>query len=208
MRMLLLAALALLTTPAVAEAKSWPPRDSCAGMEGAQDWRRTLATAVANRNADMLLPLFSDQVLLDFGGGSGHATLRERLDDPDYDLWSELGLLLRLGCAASDEGFVLPWYWAQDISEVDGMEGMLVAGSDIPFRSAPSGDAPAIARLSWHAVQLAGAWDPQAEFLPVALPDGRSGFVRQDRLRSLIAHRLLVERVEGKLLATAFVAGD
>ena len=208
MKALCFAALALLALPAAAGAKSWPPRDTCAAVEGARDWRRTLVTAVANRDVEMLLPLFSEQVLLDFGGGSGHATLRERLDEPTYMLWEELDQLLRLGCAASDDGFVLPWYWSQDISEVDGMEGMLAAGTDIPFRAAPSEDAPVIARLSWHAVQLAGEWDPQAEFLPVALPDGRSGYVRQGHLRSLIAHRLLVGRVEGKLLATAFVAGD
>lgn len=209
MRTLLPAILALAAMPATAEAKDWPPRDACAQVEGAKDWRRTLATAVANRNADLLVTLFSDQVLLDFGGGTGHALLRERLDDPIYGLWFELDALLRLGCAASDDGgFVLPWYWSQDISEVDGMEGSLVTGGDVPLLAAPVGTARVVARLDWQAVDRDGEWDMTEYYHAVRLPDGRTGFVADDQLRSLIAHRLLVNRVDGKLLATAFVAGD
>jgi hypothetical protein len=80
----------------------------------------TLATAVANRDEVMLLPLFAPDVLLDFGGGSGREELRRRLNDPEYRLWDELEALLPLGCAeGADGGITMPWLWAQDLDEDD-----------------------------------------------------------------------------------------
>lgn len=203
---------ALVVMPGAVQAKSWPPRDDCAQIAGAEDFRRALTTAVVNRDAAMLASLASPHVLLDFGGGSGRETLVERLDDPPYHLWQELDRLLLLGCAPSggeeSQGIALPWYWSQDISEVDGFEGMLATGSSVPMRAAPDGAARVVARLDWDAVRRIGEWDPQAEYLEVRKPGGPSGFVRQDRLRSLVDYRLLATPVDGRWQITALVAGD
>ncbi|MCP5395878.1 MAG: SH3 domain-containing protein [Sphingomonadaceae bacterium] len=212
MKKLLLATAVLVALPGVAEAKSWPPRDTCGSVPGASDFRRALTTAVVNRDEAMLLALASPDILLDFGGGSGRETLRERLDEPPYNLWQELDALLRLGCAAGDSGegpeITLPWYWSQRIDEVDGMEGMLATGSSVAMRAAPDADAKVLATLNWDAVQLAGEWDPQAEYLRVSKPHGPTGYVRADQLRSLIDYRLLVSPVDGKWQIAVLVAGD
>lgn len=206
-----LAIIAMLGAASPGEAKSWAPRNACSKVPGADDFRLALATAVANRNADMLSQLALPEVLLDFGGGSGRAQLISRLDDPDYMLWDELDTVLALGCApvaAEGTGIALPWIWRQDVKGVDATEGMLALGPDVPMRSAPSDDAKLVKSLDWQALQLVGGWDPDAEYLEVSQPGGPTGFVRQDQMRSLISYRLLAEPVDGKWQITAFVAGD
>ncbi|MBD3730442.1 MAG: SH3 domain-containing protein [Sphingomonadales bacterium] len=209
---LFLAALAVLAVPGAAQARRYPPRDACAKVEGARDFRRALTTAVANRDAAMLAQLASPDILLDFGGGSGRETLVERLDDPHYRLWRELDALLLLGCAPASgedaQGIALPWYWGQRIDEVDAMEGMLATGGAVALRAAPSDDAELLGSLAWDAVALAGPWEPDAPFLKVKVPGGKVGYVRQDQLRSLVDYRLLAAPVDGKWQITALVAGD
>ena len=88
------------------------------------------------------------------------------------------------------------------------MEGMLATGPDVAMRAAPDGDAKLLARLNWDAVQLAGEWEENAEYLRVSKPKGPTGYVRSDQLRSLIDYRLLAQQRDGKWQITVLVAGD
>src|SRR5688500_15712645 len=63
------------------------PRDDCAGIEGADRFRERLAAAVEARDADALVALAADDINLDFGGGTGAAELRTRLEDDSRNLW-------------------------------------------------------------------------------------------------------------------------
>ncbi|MFA6218412.1 MAG: hypothetical protein WC692_01395 [Erythrobacter sp.] len=199
---------------APASARSLAPRDECGAITGADAFRMALATAVANRDEAMLLPLFAPDVLLDFGGGSGRELLRERLNDPDYRLWEELERLLPLGCAkGSDEGVVMPWLWAQDIDEDDAFAVLYVTGANVPVYRSPSGDV-VIARLSWSLVGWSAYLEQQEE--PegatrgaVRLADGSTGYIEKDMARSLLDYRLIVSRTDnGILQVTVFIAGD
>lgn len=80
-----------LCLPTSGTAQNYAPRNECAEIEGADEFRMQLAMAIANRNTAMLMPLVSEDVLLDFGGGRGLTELRKRLDHPNYLLgksWS------------------------------------------------------------------------------------------------------------------------
>ena len=203
-------AAAIAGTPQVS-AKSFPPRDECTAVPGAEKFRLTLTTAVANRNADMLLPLFSPEVLLDFGGGSGRELLRERLSDPQYDLWSELDQLMVLGCGAGDGGLYLPHYWGEDLGTEDPFSTFLVVGQNIPLMKAPGYDPELKATgklLDWEVVTLVSEWDDQAKFAEVETASKRRGYVAWTHLRSQVDYRLLATREAGKWMVTAFVAGD
>lgn len=201
-------AMAALSTPISAQ-QSYPPRDECRGDAAAQAFRYTLTTAVANRNAAMLRPLVAPQVELDFGGGSGWETFDARLDDPAYALWEELDRVLLLGCAIMKGGeLTLPWHWAQDFGDIDYFEAMLVTGSDVPLRAAAAPEALVRARIDWGLVTLVEGWDPEAEYLEVRDGRQRTGFIRSDRLRSMVDYRLLARPGPEGYRIVAFIAGD
>src|SRR6187397_2444490 len=81
----------------------WAPRDDCAEVEGADQFRERLAAAIEARDADAVVALAADDIKLDFGGGEGTAELRSRLEDDSWDLWEELDALMALGCAANEQ---------------------------------------------------------------------------------------------------------
>lgn len=202
-------AAALALVPTAASAKSYAPRNECERVPEAAAFQRAFITAVANRDVLMLQGLVSDQVLLGFGGSAGPDTLAEWLAIPEMDLWGQLDEMSRLGCAVGDDGSVIiPWIWSQEVAEVDGIEGLVALGPDVPMRAGPSDDSRLVTRLNWAAVQLVNGWDGEREWLEVEVPGGARGFVRADQLRSLIARRLVAERVDGELKAVVLVAGD
>lgn len=214
-RVVAAAAIALaLASPAWVSAKDYAPRDECADDVGADSFRTALAAAVAERDTAMLLPLFAEDAILDFGGGSGRELLRERLDDPDYGLWEALEALEPLGCAKGPEGgMVMPWLWAQDLGEGDAFSVLYVIGQDVPvYRDAAGPEI--IDHLSWNLVGWSAyieqtEEEPGAERAKVVLEGGSTGFIARNRLRPLLDYRLLAEPApDGQLRVTAFIAGD
>lgn len=141
--------------------------------------------------------------------GSGWEAFAARLDDPAYALWEELDRVLLLGCAVMKGGeLTLPWHWAQDFGDIDYFETMLVTGSAVPLRAAAAPDAPVRARIDWGLVTLVEGWDPEAEYLEVRDGRQRTGFIRSDRLRSMVDYRLLARLGPGGYRIVAFIAGD
>lgn len=189
------------------------PRNECRALEGAEEFQRSLVTAVANRNADMLRALVDPKVHLDFGGGHGWDEMHARLDSDQYELWKELDEVTRLGCARGHEdSLVMPYYWAQDIGERDPYGTYIVLGEDVPLHAAQDGE-QVLRRLDWQYVDLMAYFElttfqTEAARWEVRTADGTRGYVDRDNLRALIDYRLLADRREGKWLITAFIAGD
>ena len=130
------------------------PRDECAGVPGLQTLQIQLRRAAEQRDADALLALTDENVMLDFGGGSGHAEFRQRLSSPDYRLWDELDRVLELGCgtsiSANGDGYAAwPWFHAKDVIPLDPYEATIVTGNGVRLRSGPSASAQVIGRVSW-----------------------------------------------------------
>lgn len=213
MRTAIAAAALALALNAPASARDYTPRDECGEVDGAVNFRTALSAAVASRDAAMLQPLFAEDAILDFGGGSGRDLLRERLDDPDYGLWEALEALEPLGCTVTTEGrMVMPWLWAQDLGENDPYGILYITGADVPVYRGADGD-DVLTRVSW-ALAVWSAYLEQTEEdqstprAKIVLEDGATGYIARNRLRSLLDYRLLAERVGGRWQITAFVAGD
>ena len=203
-----IAALAL-TLPVQAEHLA--PRNACGTLPGTDAFQMRLATAVANRNADLLEPLVHPEVLLDFGGGSGWEELRARLASPDYDLWTELDKVIRLGCAPSYEGsLAMPLYWSEDLGFDDAFATFVVTGSAVPMRAAPDPDARLVRMLDWEAVEVNMEMEEQGQvYASVRTRAGDSGFVEFAHLRSQVDYRLIADRGDdGAWRITHFIAGD
>lgn len=184
------------------------PRDACIEVEGADGFRNRLAATVKARDADALAALAASDIKLDFGGGTGREELRKRLGDPGRDLWSELDALMTLGCSANAQGGItIPWYFDQDLGQIDATSGMLVTGADVPVFADPNPQSPQLARISWDVVEIA-TLDPERDYQQVELGDETLGFIATDKLRSLIDYRLTASSRNGNWRITSFVAGD
>ena len=186
----------------------WAPQDTCAEVEGADEFRTRLAAAIRARDVDGVVALAADDVKLDFGGGGGSAELRQRLGDPSLDLWPELDALMALGCAANDEGGItIPWFFDQDLGNADPYFAMLVTGEDVPLRERPDPASKPVATISWDLVEIA-TLDPESDWQRVEFGDGKIGFIATDKLRSVIDYRLTASSRNGRWHITSFVAGD
>lgn len=142
-------AIAAMAMAAPAAAEHLEPRNACTSMAGADEFRMTLVTAVANRDPDMLQTVIDPGILLDFGGGSGWEEMRARLDAADYRLWDELDTVIRLGCdRAYQDSLVMPYYWGQDFGDMDAYGTYIVLGADVPMFATAKSERR-IARLRW-----------------------------------------------------------
>lgn len=185
------------------------PKDDCTNLSGAPEFRRDLAQAVVDRDADALVALADPVIHLDFGGGFGHATLRARLTDPQYALWDKLEKLLPLGCAVWEATIIMPHYFAQDLGERDGFTTFIVIGADVPLKATAANDGETLGNVGWQAVQVNGGYPPESDaFTPVTTDDGKQGFVARESLRSVVDYRLLADRGDDGWRITMLVAGD
>jgi hypothetical protein len=188
---------------------TYPPADECARLPGAEDFRAALARAVLAKDADAVAALALPTVRLGFGGDDGRERFRQRLANPDGKLMADLRELLKLGCAADAQGgLTMPWYFAQDMGDADSYAAMLVTGVDIPLLPVADAKSAAQDRLSWELVTLDGGLQPDKAFQRVTTAGGHKGYIATDRLRSLLALRVLAVRKDGEWRISAVVAGD
>jgi hypothetical protein len=189
----------------------YAPRDACAGLGGAKDFRLALAKAVASRDADALVKLADPRIRLDFGNGHGADLLRKRLDSPIYKLWDRLAALVPLGCASqAKDSLTIPWVFAQDFGSRDSTGIMIVAGQDVPLLASPSAGAAVSETLSWDAVELASGETSvgKGPFAKVVTFDGKPGYVARKALRALIDYRLMANKTDEGWRITGLIAGD
>jgi hypothetical protein len=186
------------------------PADRCTRQPGAAAFRTALARAVRGRDVRGFVALTTPAVRLDFGGGGGHAELRRRLSGADgRQLWRELDRIVPLGCAVQAGNLVMPSVFAHDFGDIDPFEVMVVTGSQVPLRAAPSPTARTLRLLSWIAVTPLSADDFDKPFRRVSLPGGKvTGYVAAARLRSPLDYRLIASRRRGAWKIDAFLAGD
>lgn len=186
----------------------YAPRNTCAALPGEAAFRSSLATAVRGRDARALVALAAKDITLDFGGGAGREELLRRLSgSAGHDLWRALDRVLVLGCAYQDGAMVMPWFFAQDLGNIDPFAVRLVTGNGVALRAGPQSDAPVTLYLSWQLVEPRGkstdGWQQ------VGLPDSEvTGFIADRFLRSPIDYRLIASRQGRNWKITAIVAGD
>ncbi len=197
---------------------AYAPRDSCVKTPRARGFMAGLQRAIARRDARALAGLAAPDVRLDFGGGSGKPLLLSQLTGAEGPaLWRELDEAVRLGCAMDAGNMVFPWVFAQNLGDVDPFDAMLVTGSAVPLyaraNDRPNARSAPIARLNWQIVitqgNSASPDAPRPALTRVSVINSRlAGYVPTDKLRSIIAHRLIVSRHGPNWEISAFVAGD
>lgn len=191
------------------ESGPYAPRDECADLDGAPEFRAALAAAVSARDGDAMVALVDQNVQLDFGGGTGPQELRDRLVHPQWQLWEELEAMLPLGCAVdSSGGMIIPWYFGQDIPGDDFYAMHLVTGEDVPLLAEPSDGAEVTKRISWDIVTLEEPVGDSTDFAYVSASDGTLGHISWDKLRGLIDYRMMAARDNRGWRIELFLSGD
>jgi hypothetical protein len=188
-----------------------PPVDTCAGDASLRAFRADLSQAVARKDKDRLLALVADDVLVDFGGGSGRADFARTwdLDRPETSLlWSELGEALRLGCVRDGAAAASPSLFRQLSDEADAFDKVVVTGANVRLMAAPGPDGQVVANLPLWAVLKVRDWDGSGDWTPVTLADGRQGYVPSTSVRSPIDRRAIFGKRTGGWRMTGFVVGD
>ena len=202
---------AIVEMPSVEASGPLAPRDECASVPGPATFQIALQQAIATRDPDALLALVDEDVLLDFGGGSGKVELRQRLTSPEYRLWDEIDRAVALGCgvanSADGERYVSwPWYFSKDVIPLDPYESMIVTGADVPLLDGPSTAANQIATVSWDYVQIGE--HSANPFVQVVTRAGQKGFMHVSSLRSQVDYRVIANSSKAGWKVTAIVAGD
>ena len=194
---------------AAAEPLRLPPVDACAADASFSAYRTELRAAIAAKDREAVLAAVAEDIVIDFGGGAGRAAFAEawRLDAPEVSrLWAELGGVLELGCTRDGDALVAPSLFAQLPESADAFESLLAVKPGSALRSKPHDDAPAVAPLDWHLLTLLG--DTEDGWMRASLPDGRSGYIRREDVRSPVDYRAHFTKLRGRWRMTSFVAGD
>lgn len=185
--------------------------------DGPQDhdfltFRAGLRQTVERRDTSSLLEVVHPGIRNSFGDDDGIDAFRRRWrpDEPDSELWQELGSVLALGGTFdTPDVFVAPYVFSRWPREFDAFAHVVLVGADVRLRTAPDSQARVSAVLSYAILRLGGDRGyPQRPWTSVQLPDGRSGFVSSDLVRSPIDYRAYFVRSAGRWKLTVLIAGD
>ncbi len=170
-----------------------------------------LKRAVAKKDKKALIAMLSPHVLVHFGGAAGPKAFEETWNfgpNDDDGIWSQLRRMLPLGCARDKGARIIPSLAIQFDPDSDEQifEAMVVVSPGAKLRGSPKPDGPTLATLSWDVVT---AVDQARDFqTKVRLADGREGYMHDEELYSPLNYRMVVEKLRGKWVITAFIAGD
>ena len=174
-----------------------------------------LADIVARHDLAALKRHLQDDAKISFGGDAGPAGLNTVWEPAraDTQLWSELREILALG--GSQSRHEAAWEWcapypacadAPIASDLTGYDYVVVTGTAVAVRSAPSTGAPLLGRANHDVLELADA--DEAEWWQVKWR-GTTGYVRRDLARSPIDYRITLRiPQQGDWSIQYFVGGD
>ena len=173
-----------------------------------------LADIVARRDITALKRHLPADAKISFGGDMGPAGLDMAWEParPDTQLWNTLREILALGGLQSKDEAA--WEWCApypacaDGAIAPGLTGydyVVVTGTAVAVRSAPSTDAALLGRVSHDVLELADA--NEAGWWQVKW-HGATGYVRHDLARSPIDYRITLRVSQDGWSILYFVGGD
>lgn len=210
MRNFVLALAALSIASSVqARPNSLPPVEQCDKDPSFTKFRNALKQVVQRKDRDALLAMMSPKVLVNFGGGTGPKAFAEEWDfGPDsHGIWDQLRTMLGMGCARDGSARLIPSLILQlEPTDDDDLYDMRLALPGAKLFKKPGVEASAIAIAPWTVVT---ATDTGGDlWTGVRLPNGATGWISDDDLYEPVGYRMVIEKLRGKWMITAFVAGD
>lgn len=187
------------------------PVDEAASQQDFFTFRARLQAVIARRDAKALLEVVHNNIKNSFGGDDGIAEFRKKWkpEASNSTLWRELGAVLALGGTfAGDSRFVAPYVFSRWPEKVDSFENVAIIGERVRVRAAPSRNGAIVASLSFVIVPLRRMQKGHDGWTAIQRPDGKTGYVATQYVRSPIAYRAFFERTDNRWRLVTFVAGD
>jgi hypothetical protein len=199
----------LVSTPAATRPSTLPPIDQCSKDADFAAFLGELKRVTVARDRNAFLALLSDDVTVDFGGGSGRDAFAKSWSfDPGEhgNIWEWLDRMLGMGCARVDGARVIPSLIEQvDTEDGNAFDMRLVLPGAKLFRE-PANEGTASDVPAWTVVDAINTGGDM--WTGVRLADGRKGWISDDDLYEPLGYRMTIEKRGSKWMITAFVAGD
>jgi len=212
--------LLLLSAAAPAQGLKLEPVDEGARDASWTSFKARLLNAVAQRDRKFITGILHPSVRSGLDGGRGVAEFRRQwgLDADATPFWQELATVLYLGSAWNRPAkgpaeLCAPYVavkWPQD---VDAFRGGAIVARDVLVKSAPTGDAATLARLSYDLVEVADwevsdqAADARQKWVRIRMGEA-DGYVPEEQIRSPIEHAACFARSDGRWRMTGFGPGS
>ena len=180
-------------------------------------FREQLLNAVKAKDAAALLRMIDSNIHLSFGGQSGLKDLREmwKPENRQSKLWSELEWILTHGGDFRKEApntFWAPYVYSNWPEQgPDPFEYAAITEADVTVYEKPDEGSDQISRLSYHLVlRLEGTHlrEDRLPFVKITTPEGKTGYVKSDLVRSSIDYRAGFNNRDGRWRLSSFIAGD
>lgn len=212
----LVLAVVLATPVAAAVPERMEPVDQLAENAELAALVATLLKACDEKDFRPFEAALAPDLIVSYAGFEGIEGLREifRLDEPDTAFWNEFRTAVQLGGVfQGPDRFTTPYVsalWPE--TEDDGSQHIVAVGPRTSLYDRPADDAKIIADVTQRVLMR----DEDRTAEPFGPPDGWSrvrdgdsvGYVRWSESRSPIDYRVVFERLDGRWLITAFVAGN
>jgi hypothetical protein len=188
-----------------------PPVEQCSSDASFGQFRDRLKAVVASKDREAFLAMLAPDVVIDFGGGAGREAFADQWSfDPGEhgNVWDQLETMLELGCAEEEGAKVIPSLIVQlgpytEEAEVDAV--LVLPGARLYREVGVESSNPTT--TPWSLVEVISRvadWGTG-----VRLPDGREGYIPDDRVYEPAGYRMIIEQDNaGNWTITAFVAGD
>lgn len=197
-------------TPGSRVAPVLRPVDEAARRADFVEFRRGLQDAVARKDEAAVLAVVDPGVRISFGDSGGRQAFKTAvIENRNEDFWLEFSTILRLGGRfRTNDDFDAPYTFSAWPENFDAFECLAITGSHVRVRAAPGLDGGIVTQLDYAVVR---ANRPRVEtpgWIGVQLPDGETGFVASQYIRSPIDRRALFQFHDGRWWLMAYVAGD
>lgn len=182
------------------------------------EFRNKLIEAVKKRDKKYLLSILDPNIKASFGGDDGIKDFKAmwKIDSSKTKLWDELLKVLSNGGTFIDKKtFAAPYSFNAFPDDLDVFEYQMIFGNNVNLRAKPDLSAKVVTQLSYNIVKVdyeksvsEGSEEPLYKWLKITTLGGKTGFVSAEFVRSPIDFRAIFEKIKGKWMMTAFVAGD
>jgi hypothetical protein len=175
-------------------------------------FRSRLLVAIARRDTVALYAAIDPRIKTGFGGDDGIAAFKRqwRPGERASRIWPELAAILSLGGQFRGvDQFVAPYVYSAWPEKLDAFTHVAVISSRVNVRSAPRASAPLMGMLTFSIVALDPKTDtPGGPWRAVRMPNGRTGYVSAEFVRSPVGYRAFFQRSGRGWRMALLVSGD
>jgi hypothetical protein len=172
-------------------------------------FRRSLLTAIRDRNVQRLLALVAPDILNDGSGGRDEFRRAWRLEQAATSpVWHLLAETVQLGCVRNRKGasgFVAPYVYALFPDKLDAVMHFVVVKPAAKLYERPAALSPVIETLHWDIMEYLEGDVRFVDWHNVRAASGREGFVRDTDVRSPTDYHAIFEKRNGQWLMTSFL---